>query len=151
MDHFRITDEYRANLLESAAWSKVGVVLSEAKVVEEAVEEESVDEAKKKKKKKGKKDWGGKKGDESKSKLDFKESTEEDEDSETLEEEATHVCPLCMSHLEEAIDEDSLVEHLDVVLGLIDRLSSLNEEEEDMDEAIDAALKDLLVGETEEE
>ena len=156
MDHFRITDEYRANLLESAAWSKVGVVLSEAKVVEEAVEEaveeESVDEAKKKKKKKkGRKDWGGKKGDESKSKLDFKESTEEDEDSETLEEEATHVCPLCMSHLEEAIDEDSLVEHLDVVLGLIDRLSSLNEEEEDMDEAIDAALKDLLVGETEEE
>lgn len=151
MDHFRITDEYRANLLESAAWSKVGVVLSEAKVVEEAVEEESVDEAKKKKKKKGKKDWGGKKGDESKSKLDFKESTEEDEDSETLEEEATHVCPLCMSHLEEAIDEDSLVEHLDVVLGLIDRLSSLNEEEEDMDKAIDAALKDLLVGETEEE
>jgi aspartokinase len=146
MDNFKITDEYRTKLMESAAWSKVGVVLSEARKTTEASSEQ-LDEAKKKKKDKK---WGGKKGDESKSRRDFEESTEEDEGSETLEEEV-HVCPLCISQLDEAIDQERLVEHMDVVLSLVERLSSINEDEEDIDQVIDAALNDILLGPLEDE
>jgi hypothetical protein len=65
--------------------------------------------------------------------------------------EAVHVCPLCTSELDEQISEESLLEHLDIVLGLVDRLSQINEGDEDMDEVIDTALEDLLLGNTEEE
>ena len=149
MDNFRLTDEYRKKLLESAAWDKVGVVLSEARETEEAIEKEQIDEAKKKKKA-GKQKYGGNEGDESKSRPDFAH-TEYEGDGEQLEEEAIDVCPLCISQLDEAIDEERLVEHLDVVMGLVDRLSSLNEDEEDIDQVIDAALQDLLVGDIQEE
>lgn len=152
MDNFRLTDEYRKTLLESAAWSKVGVTLSEAtevveeeEVIEEAKKDKDEDKGKDKKKKKKDKDNGN--GDDNGN----GNGDDEDEDEKFVKEETAHVCPLCMSHLEEAIDEDSLIEHLDVVLGLVDRLSSLNEDEEDMDQVIDAALQDLLIGQSEAE
>ena len=74
----------------------------------------------------------------------------ETEETEELE-EAVHVCPLCTSQLDEQISEESLLEHLDVVLGLVDRLSQMNEGDEDVDQVIDSALEDLLLGRDEEE
>jgi len=148
MQNFKLNDEFRDLLLESAAWSKIGIVLSEAKV---AGESEQIDEAKKKKSKRSERQkYGGNKGDESESRPDFAH-TEYDGDGEQLEEEAIHVCPLCTSQLDEAIDEERLVEHMDIILSLIDRLSSLNEDEEDVDQVIDAALQDILLGDLEEE
>jgi len=141
MEHFRLTDEYRQQLFEAAAWSKAGVT----PCLDEAKKKKDDDDEAKKKKKKDDDDDGESKGDKGKDKDD-----PEAKDYVKEEEEATHVCPLCMSHLEEAIDEDSLIEHLDVVLGLVDRLSSMNEDDEDIDQAIDAALQDLLIGEDEE-
>lgn len=153
MEHFRLTDEYRQQLFEAAAWSKAGVTprLDEAKKKKKKDDDDEDDGESKGDKGKDKddpdakdyEDGGDRKGDESKTKKGKKDFVKE-------EEETTHVCPLCMSHLEEAIDEDSLIEHLDVVLGLVDRLSSMNEDDEDIDQAIDAALQDLLIGEDEE-
>jgi len=132
MQNFKLNDKFRDQLLESAAWSKIGIVLSEAKQAEES---EQLEEGTKKGKKRKREDAG----------------TEYAGDGEQFDEEAIHVCPLCVSQLDEAIDEERLVEHMDVVLGLIDRLSSLNEDEEDIDQVIDAALQDILLGDLEEE
>ena len=117
MDHTKLSDELRNQLLEAAAWGKAGItpVLSEAT---ETVKQET--------------------------------EAAETEEVEELQ-EACHVCPLCTSELEEQISEESLLEHLDVVLGLVDRLSQINEGDEDIDEVIDAALQDLLLGSVEEE
>ena len=74
-------------------------------------------------------------------------------DEETLEEgdEAElHVCPLCVSPLEEALDEEALLEHLNVVVTLIDRLTQINEGEEDVEDVIHNTVADLLLGEDEE-
>ena len=111
MDHMNLNDELRKQLLESAAWGKVGIDLKSSKV----------------------------------------EQLEEGTSEEVVEEAEIHVCPLCTSQLSEAIDEDSLVEHLDVVMGLVDRLSQLNEGEEDVESVIDETLYDLLVGDNNEE
>jgi|ETNvirnome_2_130_1030620.scaffolds.fasta_scaffold00981_2 DNA repair exonuclease SbcCD ATPase subunit len=120
MDHTKLSDELRNQLLEAAAWGKAGItpVLSEAT---ETVKQET--EA---------------------------AETEEVEELQELQ-EACHVCPLCTSELEEQISEESLLEHLDVVLGLVDRLSQINEGDEDIDEVIDSALAELLLGSVEEE
>jgi len=68
-----------------------------------------------------------------------------EEDEEFFEEDELHVCPLCTSELTEALDEDTLTEHLDVVLTLVDKLSAINEGEEvDMDELIEGALEDIF-------
>jgi hypothetical protein len=68
-----------------------------------------------------------------------------EEDEEFLEEAELHVCPLCTSELSESLDEDTLTEHLDVVLTLVDKLSAINEGEEvDMDELIEGALEDIF-------
>lgn len=116
MDHVSLSDDLRKQLLESAAWGKIGISpkpLTEEKEVEK---EESVEETK-----------------------------EEVKEEEPVTEEA-HVCPLCSSNLEEEIDEERMLEHLDVVVGLIDRLSQLNEgDEEDIDSLIDKALDELLL------
>jgi len=165
MQNFKLNDEFRDKLLESAAWGKCGINLSESKAqeaeeiqkpLEEDDDEENGDP----------KAFGGKKGDKSKTKKgkDFekkkkkkkKDNDKDDngddngDDDDDLE-EAVHVCPLCISQLEEAIDEERLVEHMDVILGLIERLSALNEDEEDVDQVIDSALKDLLMSGLEQE
>ena len=113
MDHMRLTDELRQQLLEAAAWGKadIKVTLNEGTSEEEEVEEvEEVEEA-----------------------------------EEEVIEEAIHVCPLCVSQLDESIDEERILEHLDVVMGLVDRLSQLNEGDEDIDTVIDETLAELLL------
>lgn len=76
------------------------------------------------------------------------EVVEEEVVEEAAAEEAeadVHVCPLCVSQLDEAIDEDRLLEHLDVVLSLADRLSQLNEGEEDVESVIEDTLAAILL------
>lgn len=80
-------------------------------------------------------------------------TTEEVDEEETLEEEEEgelHVCPLCVSPLEEALDEEALLEHLNVVVTLIDRLTQINEGEEDVEDVIHNTVADLLLGEDED-
>jgi hypothetical protein len=118
MDHMKLSDELRNQLLEAAEWGKAGITPTPR--TNKAINEESAEEV------------------------------EESEEGEELQ-EAYHVCPLCTSYLEEEISEETLLEHLDVVLGLVDRLSQLNEGDEDVDEVIDAALEEILLGPAEEE
>ena len=74
---------------------------------------------------------------------------EDGEDAEELE-EAAHVCPLCTSQLDESIDEERILEHLNVVLGLVDRLSQLNEGDEDIESVIDETIAELLFADEDE-
>ena len=56
-----------------------------------------------------------------------------DEAAEQIEEEADeHVCPLCQSHLQEAISDEALMEHTAEVLEAVNA-ATLNEEEEEED------------------
>jgi len=83
----------------------------------------------------------------------IEEATEEVDYEETFEEgdaAELHVCPLCVSPLEEALDEEALLEHLNVVVTLIDRLTQINEGEEDVEDVIHNTVADLLLGEDEE-
>lgn len=84
------------------------------------------------------------------------EAPEATEEEVVEEEEAAevHVCPLCVSQLDEAIEEERILEHLNTVMGIVDRLTNLNEGEEDIDSVIDDAIAELLLQndeETEEE
>ncbi len=115
MDHMKLTDELRNQLMESAVWKdeKIASRLDESGEVEES------------------------------------EEFEEAEEAEELEEGA-HVCPLCVSQLDESIDEERILEHLNVVLGLVDRLSQLNEGDEDIESVIDETIAELLFADEEE-
>ena len=165
MDHMSLSDELRKQLIESAAWGKAGIYprLTEDVETEEAEDVEKIDERggrrgdKPARRKRGDKpDYTttARKDDESKTrpgKMDYAHTEHEDgEDAEELE-EAVHVCPLCTSILDESIDEERILEHLDVVLGLVDRLSQLQEGDEDIDQVIDQTLQELLLGSDEEE
>ena len=79
------------------------------------------------------------------------EEAEEAEEAEEVVEEAIHVCPLCVSELSEAIDEERILEHLNVVVGLVDRLSQLNEGDEDVETVIDETIQELLFQDLDEE
>ena len=120
MDHMKLSDELRKQLLESAAWSKAGITPTLRK--EKA--NETIEEAK---------------------------EGEVPEEEEELHEDTVHVCPLCISQLEEAIDEESILEHLNVVVGLVDRLSQLQEGDEDIDTVIDETIQELLFQDFDEE
>lgn len=136
MDHYKLNDEFRQKLIESAAWGKAGVRLDEgSQVLEEgkkkagkAHSDEAQDKALIKKMMKGK----------------MKEDVDADEEGEELSEEV-HVCPLCTSQLAESIDEERILEHLDVIMGLVDRLSQLQEGEEDVESVIDQTLAEILL------
>jgi len=65
-------------------------------------------------------------------------------------EEDVHVCPLCVSQLDEAIDEERILEHLNVVVGLVERLSQLHEGEEDVETVIDETIAELLLQDDED-
>jgi hypothetical protein len=134
--------------MESASWEKAGF---EVERVDESVETEErltygIDESQGGRKRKtmakmpmAKKPMAKK-----------MEEADEVEDAEEISEDV-HVCPLCVSQLEEPIDEERLVEHLDVVFGLADPLSQLNEGDEDVEEVIANALTDLLFDEEDED
>jgi DNA repair exonuclease SbcCD ATPase subunit len=138
MDHYRLSDELRQQLLENAAWGKVGVTprLDES----ETLEEKKSCGSKKKAKKADKPEEG------------YMEDSEY-EDAEGYEdlEEAVHVCPLCVSQLDQPLDEESILEHLNVVVGLVDRLTQLQEGEEDIESVIDETLAELLFQDLDEE
>lgn len=148
-----LSDELRKQLLESAAWGKAGItpVLSE-EVVEETEERVDEDYGKGYPKKGIKPGTPAAKKEEKKvKKMEMAHTEHEDaEGSEELE-EAVHVCPLCVSQLSEAIDEERILEHLDVVVGLVDRLSQLQEGDEDIDTVIDETIQELLFQDTDEE
>ena len=78
------------------------------------------------------------------------EDEEVEEVEEEVVEEGAHVCPLCVSQLDESIDEERILEHLNVVLGLVDRLSQLNEGDEDIESIIDETIADILFADEEE-
>jgi len=143
MDHYRLSDELRQQLLENAAWGKAGVT-------------PRLDEM----------DYGGNGGnggdhgedhgddDKPEGKAKKKKPAPKEkkkEKPEMAEEEVAHVCPLCTSHLDEAIDEERILEHLNVVVGLVERLTQLQEGEEDVDTVIDETLAELLFQDLEEE
>jgi DNA repair exonuclease SbcCD ATPase subunit len=112
MDHMKLSDELRQQLMESAAWGKAGIT----------------------------------------PRLDESQSeVEETEEAEEVVNEAAHVCPLCVSELYEAIDEERILEHLNVVVGLVDRLSQLNEGDEDVETVIDETIQELLFQDLDEE
>ena len=112
MDHMKLSDELRQQLMESAAWGKAGIS----------------------------------------PRLDESQSeTEEYEETEEVVNEAAHVCPLCVSELYEAINEERILEHLNVVVGLVDRLSQLNEGDEDVETVIDETIQELLFQDLDEE
>jgi len=115
MDHMKLSDELRQQLMESASWGKAGITP---------------------------------RLDESQSES---EETEEIEETEEVVNEAAHVCPLCVSELSEAIDEERILEHLNVVVGLVDRLSQLNEGDEDVETVIDETIQELLFQDLDEE
>ena len=130
MDHYKLSDELRQQLLESAAWGKAGVTPR----LDEAKHDDKAKEMKEKMKEK---------------KKDMPKEKKEEKMEEA--EEVAHVCPLCTSHLDEAIDEERILEHLNIVVGLVDRLTQLQEGDEDIDSIIDETLAELLFQDLEEE
>ena len=141
MDHMKLTDELRQQLMEAAVWKndEIAARLDESSAVEEVeeLEEKTSCGSKDRKAKKAKKD-------------DYMEDTEYDEEEGEELEEAAHVCPLCVSQLDESIDEERILEHLNVVLGLVDRLSQLHEGDEDIESVIDETIAELLFSDEEE-
>ena len=137
----KLTDELRQQLMEAAAWKDAEITarLDESSAVEEVEETEEAIEEKKSCGTKGKK----------KAAMYAHTEVEDAEDAEELE-EAAHVCPLCVSQLDESIDEERILEHLNVVLGLVDRLSQLNEGDEDIESVIDETIAELLFADEEE-
>lgn len=72
------------------------------------------------------------------------EVEEEVEEEEVLEEDAKSRCPLCVSELDTPLDQDAILEHLDIVLALVDRISESSDDEElDMDALINEVFDTL--------
>ena len=149
MDHMKLTDELRQQLMEAAVWKndEISSRLDESSAVEEVEAEEELEEMYGKAKKKKAMRKPAKKS--SDCSMEDDTEYEDGEDAEELE-EAAHVCPLCVSQLDESIDEERILEHLNVVLGLVDRLSQLNEGDEDIESVIDETIADILFADEEE-
>jgi hypothetical protein len=111
MDHVRLSDELRQKLIESAMWSKAGVETR----LDESASEEVIEERRRGLPPALKKAMKKKKGahpDEAEDKKLIKKMMKQEEDTETEDaeaaeqlEEEVHVCPLCTSQLEEALEE----------------------------------------------
>ena len=136
MDHYILSDELRQQLLENAAWGKAGVTprldKSSEELNESKAEEVYADNPP-----------GSKGGTRNKKKTPKAKPP--------MAEEAVHVCPLCVSQLDQPLDEESILEHLNIVMGLVDRLTQLQEGEEDIESVIDETLAELLFQNLEEE
>jgi hypothetical protein len=61
------------------------------------------------------------------------------------------VCPLCISQLEAPIEPDRVLEHLEIIANVLDRLESLNESDEDIEEVIYEAVQQVLLQNEEDE
>lgn len=143
MDHFNLNDELRQKLMESAGWQKAGVEL-----IQEA-DSDCEDDAPKGK---GKKKEAKKKEDDQVKDAQVEEEVDVDEyedDEEDMYEEV-HVCPLCVSQLDDPIDEERIYEHLNVVIGMVDRLTQMNEGDEDVEAVIAETVREILLQDDEE-
>ena len=140
MDHYRLSDELRQQLLENAAWGKAGISRLDEKSDCPSGEKGGY-----------KKPKGGNGDDSDDDAPEMPKKAKKAKKPEMAEEEVAHVCPLCTSHLDEAIDEERILEHLNVVVGLVERLTQLQEGEEDIDTVIDETLAELLFQDLEEE
>jgi len=147
MNHMNLSDELRAQLIESAAWGKAGIT-------PRLDEEETSLQKKIRLRKEGKRvtlaaaEEAHEKGGGS-----LKSDKPPKSNKPTREDESTqyaHACPLCASELSEAIEEERLLEHLNIVVGLVDRLSQLQEGDEDIDTVIDETIAELLLQNEEE-
>lgn len=161
MDHMKLTDELRQQLMEAAVWKndEIAARLDESSAVEEV--EEAADGTQEVVHPSGKKttvthEQAANRAKYAKGQMPKKPRKVEDdteyEDGDYAEEleEAAHVCPLCVSQLDESIDEERILEHLNVVLGLVDRLSQLNEGDEDIESVIDETIAEILFADEEE-
>lgn len=154
----KLTDELRQQLMEAAVWKndEIAARLDESSAVEEL--EEAADGTQEVVHPSGEKTKVTPKQAAARAKYargempkkPTREDTEYDEEEGEELEEAVHVCPLCVSQLDESIDEERILEHLNVVLGLVDRLSQLNEGDEDIESVIDETIAELLFADEEE-
>lgn len=89
-------------IIGQSFWGKTGVSLNEsAKKLSEQAEVEEVEQV--------------------------EEEVEEVQD-EVLEEQA-HACPLCESALEEPISDEQLTEHIQMMLGIINEMDNISDED----------------------
>ena len=51
------------------------------------------------------------------------------DDQQVVEGVETHVCPLCESHLEEAISDEQLAEHVDFMVGIINEMEDISDDD----------------------
>jgi hypothetical protein len=118
MNHIKLNDDFRNKLLESAAWGKIGLGLNEGQVEQgQDSLNESVDA----------------------------QGYENIQDEEQAEEDM-HVCPLCTSIMAEPIEEERVLEHLEIVASVIDRISQINESEEaDITSIIEDCVREVLL------
>lgn len=120
MKHVNLNDEFRNKLLESAAWGKIGLNINEGKVEEgqESLTEET--------------DAQG-------------YEIIQDQEEEYIDEGSAHVCPLCTSLLPEAIEEERVLEHLEIIANVLDRITQVNESEEDLESVIAECVREVLL------
>jgi DNA repair exonuclease SbcCD ATPase subunit len=63
--------------------------------------------------------------------------------SEEVVNEETHSCPLCESALEEPVSDEKLTEHIEMMLGIINEMNDISDEElEAIEEEIDEELNE---------
>ena len=118
MNHIKLNDDFRNKLLESAAWGKIGLGLNEGQVEQgQDSLNESVDA----------------------------QGYENIQDEEQAEQDV-HVCPLCTSIMAEPLEEERVLEHLEIVAHVIDRISQINESEEgDIVSIIEDCVREVLL------
>ena len=118
MNHIKLNDDFRNKLLESAAWGKIGLGLNEGQVEQgQDSLNESVDA----------------------------QGYENIQDEEQAEQDV-HVCPLCTSIMAEPLEEERVLEHLEIVAHVIDRISQINESEEaDLVSIIEDCVREVLL------
>ncbi len=126
MKHYVLSDDLRARLLESADWGSINVTLAEAK--EKLAKKDEVKPEVKAQEAPVQED-----------------ETSEDEELDALVEQALHTCPLCLTEMEETLDEDRILEHLDVAAEIIERVNLLNEEDENIEDLLSEALSSLFL------
>ena len=118
MNHIKLNDDFRNKLLESAAWGKIGLGLNEGQVEQgQDSLNESVDA-----------------------------QGYENIQGEEQAEQDVHVCPLCTSIMAEPLEEERVLEHLEIVAHVIDRISQINESEEgDIVSIIEDCVREVLL------
>lgn len=126
MKHYELSDDLRTRLLEGADWAGVGITRKEVKAKLDERKEDT------------KKEVVAEKAKET-------DSDNEDADLDALIEQALHTCPLCLTEMEDTIEEDRLLEHLEVASKVLDTILAINESDENADESLSEALASLYL------